>query len=431
MAYASASGRLPMETASKTAYMGLMQHPLVQQQVRRLQSMTAQGNSHPIGAALQWKALPTEPTAVTDVIVCDGSNYTSTVDDSQIAFLRATILRLPTDSSGISLHPYAIANYFHDHSETVAGVLPVMVPCVSLRKFSLLLRRSIFEIVSNNPAILDTFCWLFRRGWLPNPASHLTVVCPHCGEKLRFENISTVTCPTCSETVFITDLLQFDRDISDTLYDPFASTRVTSVLEFLMLLTSMRNMFEHAPEKLPCTLFLHDGPLSIGGHYQRLFVPLREFLIYAADLGTPIMFCGVEKSSIFTSHLVAIDCNRLPRRNQYAVPTRDYIDRHIRGTIDQYGHYYGERNVLGEKVFLIAEQQSRYVVSIPTVEQRSQEGPDPEQLICRDVILRTLCSLVSPVYDNALYPIVCANSQVSISHSPGGRMLDLMVQNKM
>lgn len=50
----------------------------------------------------------------------------------------------------------------------------------------------------------------------------------------------------------------------------------------------------------------------------------------------------------------------------------------------------------------------------------------PEDLIGLPKILGTIPELVTPIYDNALFPISRVNTLVSIAQQPCGHMLELL-----
>ena len=89
-------------------------------------------------------------------------------------------------------------------------------------------------------------------------------------------------------------------------------------------------------------------------------------------------------------------------------------------------HRYGERNLLGERVFVLLPEGRQFVLTVPSaLEQNLPDRPQYTDLIGLDEILRILPGLVTPVYDNALYPISRVNALVSMSQEPSGRMLEL------
>lgn len=141
--------------------------------------------------------------------------------------------------------------------------------------------------------------------------------------------------------------------------------RVMLVLEFLMLMSLIRETWQNNRPELGRTLFLHDGPLSIGGRYGHMIRPMSRFLREAERNEDRIYLCGVEKSGRFVRHLLAQKMDSPKEGITFAVPGRGYVQVNIDGRPLETDHNYGERNVLGERVFVLLPENRRYVLSIP------------------------------------------------------------------
>ena len=309
-------------------------------------------------------------------------------------------------------------------SDSMQTVLPVDIPCHSRREFSRRIRMAIYETVKSKPGLLETFRWIFSEAWaVPKPLPPVT--CPHCGAVWDFSACSEAFC-SCGEPLYVTDLLGWDSDVEGGETNVQVAARFMLVLEFLLLMTCIRQMWQEAPEQLATTLFLHDGPRSIGGRYTQMIVPLRRLFRFARQTGRPVYLCGVEKTGLHVNHLRSLTRNWNWDEPYCAVPTHAYIQQEVQGRPITAEHSYGDRHLLGDRVFVLLPEGRQYVLTIPTaLEANLPDRPWESDLVGLTKILNVLPRLVTPVYDNALFPIARVNALVSMASEPGGHMLEL------
>ena len=425
MAYGQTSGHLPYESASKTGHIPLIADPLVS---RLLSGFQEKGKVEPEEKSpfpLRWIQTEEMETGIETVIACDGSFTEVHRDACDLVYLRAGVQRMPVHSEKKALHPFRMQKLILENSDYVQSVLPADIPGLSLREFGIRMRRAIFETCRSKPQILATLRWLYTEGWTGSPKALPPVHCPNCGAVLDLTWKSEDTCP-CGEPVFLTDLLEWEKDIPNSENRVTLAGRFMLILEFLLLLALIREIWETRAEELERTLFLHDGPLSLGGRYTRMILPMRAFLTYAAKSGHPVYLCGVEKTGRFANHLQALKVSSPEHGFFYAVPSRGYIQKDVDGRPLSAGHKYGERALLGERVFVLLPGKRELILSVPSGLTRNVlNRPLPEDLIGLEKILGTIPALVTPIYDNALFPISRVNSLVSIAQEPCGHMLEL------
>ena len=427
MSYSAGSGRLPFESASRLGHLPLMDDPFI--------SRLAEGYRVPSGLApapslypLCWKHFSPGASAIETVVTSDGS-FAVTPQDSSLVYIRVGIQKLPVRSDPAPLHPFQVYDALLHNSDCVHTVLPMSIPCRTQREFSQIVRNAIFRTFQTRAVLLDTLRWLFSEGWQGRGASVPAICCPHCGEKIYLDDADEQTC-SCGEHIYLTDLLDWDKDLESDTHDPQSAQlagRCMLILEFLMLLSYIRQAWENSPEILPKTLFLHDGPLSIGGRYARMIPPMRRFFAYAAATGHPVCLCGIEKTGRFVNHLLSLDLCSPEEGLNYSVPTHGYIQHDIDGRPLTAEHSYGERILLGDRVFVSLPEGRRLVLSVPSAAAGNlPDRPTDSDLILLREILSILPQLVTPVFDNALFPIARCNSLVSIAQKPCGKMLELL-----
>ena len=423
MAYSQTTGRLPFEPASKTGYLPLMSDPLIRRLVQGFQIST-EPLPRENQLSLTWEPLNPGETGIRSVIACDGSYQETRLDSCDLVYIRVGIQKIPVAEKRESMHPFQMYQAVLENSDCIQTVLPAEIPCHSRREFSRHMRRAIFETLDAKPGLLQTFRWIFTEGWAePKPLP--PVECPHCGTSWDFSGCDTGIC-SCGEPIYVTDLLNWDKDLDGKETHVQLAARFMLVLEFLLLMTCIRQMWQEAPEQLVSTLFLHDGPLSIGGRYTQMIVPLRHLFQYAQKTGRPVYLCGVEKTGLFVNHLQSMKLTWGQDDQYFAVPTHAYIQQEIQGRPITAEHRYGDRHLLGERVFALLPEGRQYVLTVPSaLEQNLPDRPWYTDLIGLEQILRVLPKLVTPVYDNALFPVTRVNDLVSMANEPSGHMLEL------
>lgn len=427
MAYSSCSGRLPLEAASKLGHLPLMDDPFISELVEgyRVPSGLA---PYPSLYPLCWRPFSPGGSVIETVVTSDGS-FAVTPQDSSLVYIRVGIQKLPVRSEPAPLHPFEVYDTLLHNSDCIHTVLPMSIPCRTQREFSQIVRSAIFRTFQTRAILLDTLRWLFAEGWQGRGQKLPPICCPHCGEKIYLDDADERTC-SCGEHIYLTDLLDWDKDLAFEAHDAQSAqlaARCMLILEFLMLLSYIRQAWESSPEVLPKTLFLHDGPLSIGGRYARMIPPMRRFFAYAAASGHPVCLCGVEKTGRFVNHLLSLDLCSPEEGLRYSVPTHGYIQHDIDGRPLTAEHHYGERILLGDRVFVSLPAGRRLVLSVPSAAAGNlPDRPTDSDLICLREILSILPALVTPVFDNALFPITRCNSLVSIAQKPCGKMLELL-----
>lgn len=429
MAYGQTSGHLPYESASKTGHIPLIADPLVERLLSGFLSSGARKMEEESHYPLQWHSAEGTDSGIETVIACDGSFSEIHQDSCDLVYIRAGVQRMPVRSEKTALHPFRMQKQILENSDCIQSVLPTDIPRLSLREFGHRFRKAIFETCASKPQILFTLRWLYKEGWTGIPRAIPPVRCPNCGAVLDLSWTDADTCP-CGEPVFLTDLLEWGMDIPNSENRVTLAGRVMLILEFLLLLTLIREIWKNRPEELKKTLFLHDGPLSIGGRYTRMIAPMRSFLTFAAAQGKPVCLCGVEKTGRFANHLHALKLSSPAHGLAFAVPTHGYIQKVVDGRPLTAGHRYGERHLLGERVFVLLPGNRELILSIPSALSRNElDRPLPSDLIGLEKILGTIPELVTPIYDNALFPITRVNSLVSIAQQPCGHMLELFSES--
>ncbi|MBE5945444.1 MAG: hypothetical protein E7259_00730 [Lachnospiraceae bacterium] len=220
---------------------------------------------------------------------------------------------------------------------------------------------------------------------------------------------------------------------------PFDYNRITPfsypmrlIGELLMLFTVIRLHWSNRDKSLVSeTLYIKDGPMTLGRQYSKLVPSIRSFLQYAKEQNRPIHIMGCEKSGTYFEHLSAISktVDLTDGKMKYAVLNHGYIRKEVQRAPDHVNPY-GSRTNWGEKVFVVLDNNTHMTLNMSTGEYNPEDlFPRVEDIIGLKRILATLPSLVSRKYEGALYPIELVNGIASMSNYPSAKILQDFVRD--
>lgn len=282
-----------------------------------------------------------------------------------------------------------------------------------------------------------TIKWLVYKKWdKDHNCNSPSFYCPHCNRNVEggFEfDSDEMNCPYCGEKILLTDMLGFQQDMEEEQANLKVATSYMMIMEHLMLFTIIRLQWENKDSKIMSdTLFIKDGPLILGSQFAKLVPYVRDFIKFAYESGRPIHIIGCEKSGTFFDYLDTVSKFIRSENDviKYAIPTHEYIRKEIQRVPDR-EESYGYRTNWGEKVFVMKDRISRYVLNIPPIEyKKDKNSPIESDIIGLDRILETIPSIIGRQYEGALYPITLANSIASLSNYPSSHILAKFTEEK-
>ena len=300
-------------------------------------------------------------------------------------------------------------------------------------------RHVIYDSIRNDEEgqYFETLKWIAYKKWDGQNSNSPSFECPYCdcGKKVDAGipfNQDTGTCPFCNREVLLTDMLGFHLDMNDDNAPISVASSYMIVMEMLMLFTVIRLQWSNRDQRLISnTLFIKDGPMTLGGQYSKLVPNIREFLNYAKKQGRPIHIIGSEKSGAFFDYLSL--CSRFVKpehgKIKYAVLNHGYIRRVIQRAPDR-GNPYGLRTNWGEKVFVFLDENTYMVLNMTTGGyEKDDVYPTRNDIIGLERILTTLPALISRKYEGALYPIELVHGIASMSNYPSAKILQDFVKD--
>lgn len=429
-----------MEKASKISHTEIVKTPLVQEFLDGCEPPAA-----PPIPSLREKVvtIPDSSGTIRAVIAVDGGMTETFVREdfpsASIAFVTFGPLLIKLDDladvdSMEFIGPDDMARL--KQLRRYSGVLPSkLIPVKGQKTFSAGVRYSIHKILEQlDGELQQALAWLLFRAWrkpperVPWTIPHCPVGCAGAGVVFNWQGPMSLPCPSCGETVYLSDALRLYERIDDQLGAGGIMGYVLTSLEHLAIVHLIRSIWEMKPGLLREVLFIKDGPLAFFGTTAPLRTPmleLMEFLGGHAD-GPALNLVGIEKSGPFVEHAMHIES----ALKSYEVLVLD--NAHIRRFIvpgSDSVQPYGENMYFGGKVIFKGQDRDIFVATVPTGEFSAT--PKASDFYNLGDVLRTTARLRCSMYDNALLPVALANRLVSLSDVPTSDILAKFARERL
>lgn len=253
--------------------------------------------------------------------------------------------------------------------------------------------------------------------------------------------------------IYLTDIFRFHEVIDDDLGAAGVLGYVTRLIEQIIIINTIKEIYHLKPALLNKFLFIADGPLSFSGQTANMHKSVRglcNFLIESEKYN--LYLVGVEKSGAFVEHAHKVSLKEVPshiedskvdskdeittgyvgylKRNNYLIPSNEYIYTYI--TIGNPSYMkYGSTSYYSGKVLFHSKGGQVIVVSIPTEDSNVIMNPTKDKYTNIDVILKNIELLKCDMYDNSLVPIALANKLVSLANHPSQVLLDKFASSSL
>jgi hypothetical protein len=421
------SGHLPIEMASKLGHMKLVTSPAIRSLITRFESMSPDDRPDPptpsgcIDMSL--------PTKITHVIAVDGGQAVltgTTYKERSMAVIQAcAIIVKMADLKRMMDHPMMdpreSSKMFEDHT----WYNPAIIPLSGLRFPGSTLQQTIrasVDTAMRELGLYRTLRFLVSREWdpdyqMPGPASP-SMKCLSCGDKI-FLPRSTLSfrCQACREEHTLSDYLTISEASSGDSTRSEISSYFMNLIETLTIFHFIR-IYIDKPDVLSKILFIKDGPLLLRAALIKLVPPIEALIRHIYSRNIPLHLVGVEKSGGMCS-FAEENPNLTSRVGEYFFPRLKYLREEIQGRSVPKGNQY--RSEYGSKAIVRIGKSHVLAVQVPTGDFSSD--PTPDDLVGWDETVRALAELPNYQYENALMPVVMANSAASISYKPSGRII--------
>lgn len=434
MAYVS-GGRLPFESASKLGHLKVIESEWVKSLVEDFEAIDLD-DGYDYGDSI-WKSSSLENIKpLKHIWVVDGSYVPVQENRKEVAFVKTALMTI--EQAKISKidkefpHPLQLQDIMSESALFHATLFPLKNIKSAKGNIYDTVRHTIFDSmkIDEAGAYFETLKWLVYEKW--NDKEHLSspdYECPHCGKKVTSGigfNKDIDLCEHCKKEVLLTDMIGFHLDMNEDNAPVQVASSYMMIMELLMLFTVIRLNWGSKDKSLVSnTLYIKDGPMTLGSQYAKLVPCIRDFLEHAKNIGRPIHIMGCEKTGNYFEHLASIEkfIEVEEGKIQYAVLSHEYIRKEVQRA-PEHINPYGLRTNWGEKVFLILDRNTHMVLNMsPGAYKKDASFPCEDNIIGLKRILATMPSLVSRKYEGALYPIELVNGIASMSNYPSAKIL--------
>ena len=419
----------PAELANKIGHVKLIQDPMIERLVEAwedcrppreidLPAPTAHIDLDGVGPVKQ-------------VITVDGGHQVVpniVLPERQVGFVQVAAQLVHMDTLDfLNAHPMAdprevrqTLSRFTHHTLAAIPVAGIHIPGQTTRES---IRDAVHRFLRHYE-LYDGLSYLVYRSWQDAIGDPPSMECVRCGRPFVLERYAVrFSCPACREQHTLSDYLGLcQRDAEDRSTAETVSN-LRSVLELLVLFSLIIKFRDRSPI-MDHTLFLLDGPLLLRAQLSRLVEPIRALVSDQTHRGLNLYLVGVEKTGTFRSFADVIG-RRLDSPGDYYVPSTQYVLENIQGRSFDPATYRNRVNY-GAKVVLRAGTNHVLALDVPTGDYILE--PKPRDLIGFPETAVALARLVSYRFENALIPLVLANSEASISNQPSGGLLAQFVE---
>lgn len=439
MAYTT-TGRLPYETASKLGHLEVIESEWVRSLLNDFENNDVDdGDNYDSSIWASYSLGQVQP--LRHIWTADGSFSKVNQNRKEVAFVKTALMTV--EQSKIESidkdypHPLILKDIMKDSALYHATVFPLRNLKSDKGNLYDTVRHIIFDSmrIDEGGQYFETLKWLAFKKWDEKHSNSPSFECPHCGNKIDegipFDQDESV-CPHCHKQVLLTDMIGFHLDMNEDNAPDSVASAYMLIMEMLMLFTVIRIQWKNRDKNLVSdTLFIKDGPMTLGGQYSKLVPNLREFLFFAKEQGRPIHIIGSEKTGKFFDYLsdAAKFVEHVKGKIEYGVLNHGFIRRVIQRAPDR-GNPYGLRTNWGEKVLICVDENTHLVLNMSTGGYEVDDAyPKDKDIIGLDRILETLPSLISRKYEGALYPVELVNGIASMSSYPSSKILENFVRD--
>jgi hypothetical protein len=440
MAYSS-TGRLPMETASKLGHLDVIGSEWVNSILDDFETNDLYDEKNFNNSI--WESYnPEQAKPLRHIWVVDGSYVPVEENNKELAFVKTALMTIEQNKiekiDKNFPHPLLMQDIMKDSASFHATVFPLKNIKSSKGNIYDTVRHVIFDSMkkAEDGLYFETLKWLSYKKWSDSNDHSPSFECPHCGEKIESGipyNKDKDICPLCKKEVLLTDMLGFHLDMNEDNAPISVASSYMLVMEMIMLMTVIRLHWDNPDKNLVSdTLYIKDGPLTLNGQYSKLIPNIREFILFAKNNNRPIHIIGCEKSGRFFDYLSIV--SRFVKNDndiKYAVLNHGFIRKEVQRAPD-HGNPYGLRTNWGEKVLVVVDENTHFVLNLTTgIYIPLEDFPKTTDVIGLERILSTIPSLISRKYEGALYPVELVNGIASMSNYPSAKILQAYVRDRL
>jgi hypothetical protein len=424
----------PSEFANKIGHIKIIQDPFIQRMIEGFEDYrpTSQGVMPTVTGKINFDRLP----EIKQVITVDGGHQVvpnQIRPERQVGFIQvvAQMIKMETIEH-LKNHPMLDPREVNGLLNRFIYPLYVALPIAGIHIQNMTLKETIRDSIHRyivNYQLYDTISFLVYKSWEPQLSTPPSMDCINCGQRFELPRFSlSFQCPHCSHNHNLSDYLGLCDVESDERSSTDTVANFRSIIEALIMFSFIIR-FLNNEDIMKKTLFILDGPLLLRSQLSRFVQPIRELIHYQHSRGKSINIVGVEKNGEFRNYADYYS-PYLSEEGEYFIPSVQFLIEQINGRNFDPSTYIN-RVSYGSKAIVRISRDHVLAVNIPTGEFTLT--PSIDNLIGFGEIVKALKALVSYAHNNALIPIVLANSAASISNRPSNILLaqfvDLILNN--
>lgn len=425
-------GKYPFEAASKIAHMEVIRDPALAEILQSLRSDTPA--TVPPGFSKTGTVDLSKLHEISTVVTVDGGMTTipnPTRREKRVAFIQVGIMLLSLEdldriAQDVFMDPRRLNAYLKRIDR-----YPSIVPLSGVRRPGRTLRdsnREILNAILSPPwtGLYDVLEFLLWRGWLvpTAPMPDRSMDCVQCRQEFSLPKKRTFSCPSCGFDHYLSDYLGLTTETEDNGREQLASMVMATIELLALFLLPMKLCKARKLERLQEILLIKDGPLMLRAEGYRIVDGVREFVEWLYARGHCLNLVGVEKTGDFAEFIQDFE-KQLPEPGDYFLPSRKFVIEQVQGrSFDP--DKYRNRVSFGSRLGVRLSPTHIVALQLPT-STLDDGGPlesKPADMPAMENCIRTLSRLTSTKPDNAILPLVLANSAVSLSDRPSAGILD-------
>lgn len=419
----------PVELANKVGHIKLIQDPTIQRMVEAFEDTNpppAGTYPPPTGRVSLDGECP-----IDQVITVDGGHQAVpniVRPERQVGFVQVAVQMVKMETieylrQNPMADPREVQQMLGQYTHHILAVLPVVgvhIPGLSVRQS---LREAIHRFVMHYE-LYPVLRFLVYRLWEEQLTDSPAMDCLACGMRFDLPRGSLrFLCPACKHEHRLSDYLGLcDQDSEDRSTAETVSN-LRAVLEVLALFALIVR-FRDRDAIMSRTLFLLDGPLILRAQLSRLVEPIRALIEHQRESGKPLYLVGVEKSGEFR-HFADSYSLFLTEPGDFFLPDVQFLLEQVNGR-SFHAETYRNRVNYGAK--LVVRLGTHHVIALNVPTGNFSLSPTVNDLVGFEASVRCLSRLLSYRYENALIPLVLANTAASISNQPSGSILSQFVE---
>lgn len=257
----------------------------------------------------------------------------------------------------------------------------------------------------------------------------------------------SVPCPSCHGPLYATDLLRLHEAFQDHQDNQGVLSRASLAVEHLMLLHYLQYIDRFAPNAISDLGFVMDGGLAIFGEsakfHRAIMAQVAKSIRHCLDhnLKPPVIF-GLQKRGEVLDFARNLDLRRVADKQ---IPKGSFliVDDKLRYTFVSprpakfRDTAYGEETYYGQDIIVKTHAGRVFALNLayPFASKSKNSGYEKRfETASYPQLMRTLATLElvqSGLYGDSSVPQMLAHRYASISHVPGGRILDVLARRAL